>query len=199
MDVSVRGAGGEVKGSECDSVWCACVCVRARGVSCVPARVRVCMCMHVCACAFACSCERANVCARTCLCLCACTGGATHANPQTPRVCSAAENLRRFGEMKEGTEYGQKCCLRAKIDHASLNGTLRDPVAYRCNDTPHWRTGGKYKVRGLFLEMFEFFYFGGEVEVGKKKGKNIHARREAPPRGRKLSCYPTFSIGGLLL
>jgi len=107
--------------------------------------------------------------------------------------------LALWKEMVAGTDVGKKNCIRFKMDMQAANGTLRDPVAYRCNDTPHWRTGGKYKVRGLFLEMFEFFYFGGEVEVGKKKRENIHARREAPPRGRKLSCFPTFSIGGLLL
>lgn len=59
---------------------------------------------------------------------------------------SIEENLRRFEEMTKGTEEGLKNCLRAKIDYNSPNGTMRDPVVYRCNLTPHHCTGDKWKV-----------------------------------------------------
>jgi len=48
-------------------------------------------------------------------------------------------------EMKRGTEYGQKCCVRAKIDMNSDNGCLRDPTIYRCKNERHPKTGTKYK------------------------------------------------------
>ncbi|KAI9496257.1 tRNA synthetases class I, catalytic domain-containing protein [Zychaea mexicana] len=67
----------------------------------------------------------------------------------TPSKCrdqSVEENLRRFEEMKNATEFGQTCCLRAKISPDDPNGTLRDPVIYRCNLTPHHYTGDKWKV-----------------------------------------------------
>ncbi|XP_025922352.1 bifunctional glutamate/proline--tRNA ligase isoform X2 [Apteryx rowi] len=56
------------------------------------------------------------------------------------------KNLQMWEEMKKGTEYGQTCCLRAKIDMSSNNGCLRDPTLYRCKNQPHPRTGSTYKV-----------------------------------------------------
>jgi glutamyl-tRNA synthetase len=59
---------------------------------------------------------------------------------------SVEENLRVFEEMSKGTEEGLKNCVRAKISVDAPNKTLRDPVIYRCNLTPHHRTGDKWKV-----------------------------------------------------
>ncbi|KAJ7341064.1 hypothetical protein JRQ81_004757, partial [Phrynocephalus forsythii] len=59
---------------------------------------------------------------------------------------SVEKNMQMWEEMKKGTDYGQTCCLRAKIDMSSNNGCMRDPTLYRCKNQPHPRTGNKYKV-----------------------------------------------------
>lgn len=63
------------------------------------------------------------------------------------RERSVEDNLKIFTEeMKNGTEEGLKNCLRAKMDYTALNKALRDPVIYRCNLTPHHRTGTAWKM-----------------------------------------------------
>lgn len=62
------------------------------------------------------------------------------------RSNSVEKNMQMWEEMKKGTEYGQTCCMRAKIDMNSNNGCLRDPTLYRCKNAPHPRTGSTYKV-----------------------------------------------------
>ncbi|XP_026538330.1 bifunctional glutamate/proline--tRNA ligase isoform X2 [Notechis scutatus] len=59
---------------------------------------------------------------------------------------SVEKNFQMWEEMKKGTEYGQTCCLRAKIDMSSNNGCMRDPTLYRCKNQPHPRTGNKYNI-----------------------------------------------------
>lgn len=66
--------------------------------------------------------------------------------PSSCRSQSVDENLRKWNEMLKGSGEGQRCCVRAKIDHESKNGCMRDPTMYRCKDEPHPRTGNKYKV-----------------------------------------------------
>jgi glutamyl-tRNA synthetase len=54
---------------------------------------------------------------------------------------SIEDNLKHFAMMKEGTPEGLRWCLRAKISVDNPNKALRDPVIYRCNISPHHRTG----------------------------------------------------------
>lgn len=49
------------------------------------------------------------------------------------RNVDAATNLALFEALlKAETPEAQKYCMRAKIDMTSVNGTMRDPVLYRC-------------------------------------------------------------------
>jgi bifunctional glutamyl/prolyl-tRNA synthetase len=60
-------------------------------------------------------------------------------------LAGVEKNLAMWRDMVAGSERGQKCCLRAKLDMKSDNGCLRDPTIYRCKNEPHIRTGLKYK------------------------------------------------------
>ena len=51
------------------------------------------------------------------------------------------ENLQLFEEMKEGKYADGEKVLRAKIDMASPNMNMRDPVIYRVAHVSHHRTG----------------------------------------------------------
>lgn len=53
-------------------------------------------------------------------------------------------NLYYFKQMQMGEL--DNCCLRAKIDYASKNGCMRDPVIFRCKKHPHPRHGTVYKI-----------------------------------------------------
>lgn len=73
----------------------------------------------------------------------------SHLNATTSAACE--ENLKRWREMVAGTEYGQRCCARLKIDMQSPNGCMRDPTIYRCKPETHVRTGDKYKCVDAYL------------------------------------------------
>jgi glutaminyl-tRNA synthetase len=56
------------------------------------------------------------------------------------------ENLLLFEKMRAGEFDEGKCSLRAKIDMASPNMNMRDPVLYRIRKASHHRTGDKWCV-----------------------------------------------------
>ncbi|KAK0545106.1 glutamate--tRNA ligase [Tilletia horrida] len=62
------------------------------------------------------------------------------------RDASVEDNLARFADMSTGSDEGKKWCLRAKMSVDNPNKAMRDPVIYRCNDTPHHRVGTTWKV-----------------------------------------------------
>lgn len=63
---------------------------------------------------------------------------------------SVEENLRLFEEMKEGKVEDGKRVLRAKIDMASPNINMRDPVIYRVARMKHHNTGDKWCIYPMY-------------------------------------------------
>ena len=63
---------------------------------------------------------------------------------------SVEENLRLFTEMKEGKYEDGSKVLRAKIDMASGNINMRDPVIYRIAHLTHHNTGDKWCVYPMY-------------------------------------------------
>lgn len=66
------------------------------------------------------------------------------------RERSIEENLRLFMEMKEGKHPDGSMTLRAKIDMASPNINMRDPVIYRVLHAHHHRQGDKWCIYPMY-------------------------------------------------
>lgn len=62
------------------------------------------------------------------------------------RNTAVDENLVLFNNMCSGDPEFSNWCMRGKIDMQSPNGTMRDPVLFRSNVTPHHRTGTQFKA-----------------------------------------------------
>ncbi|PZU82805.1 MAG: glutamine--tRNA ligase [Chryseobacterium sp.] len=60
------------------------------------------------------------------------------------------ESLELFEKMKNGEFEEGTMSLRAKIDMASPNMNMRDPVMYRILKKPHHRTGEKWKIYPMY-------------------------------------------------
>ncbi len=63
---------------------------------------------------------------------------------------SVEENLRLFEEMKEGKYADGEKTLRAKIDMASPNINMRDPILYRVAHLSHHNTGDKWCIYPMY-------------------------------------------------
>ena len=70
--------------------------------------------------------------------------------PASYRDRSVAENLDLFRRMREGEFANGAHVLRAKIDLASPNMLMRDPVLYRIRHADHYRTGGDWCIYPLY-------------------------------------------------
>ena len=63
---------------------------------------------------------------------------------------SIEDNLSRFQRMKAGEFPDGTCTLRAKIDMASPNIWLRDPIIYRIKNAEHHHTGSKWCIYPMY-------------------------------------------------
>jgi glutaminyl-tRNA synthetase len=74
-------------------------------------------------------------------------GNLTEPGKNSPfRERSVAENLELFARMKAGEFPDGARALRAKIDMASPNMNLRDPIIYRIRHAHHHQTGDKWCI-----------------------------------------------------
>ena len=63
---------------------------------------------------------------------------------------SVEENLQLFAQMREGRFEDGSRVLRARIDMASSNFNMRDPVMYRIQRSHHQRTGDKWCIYPMY-------------------------------------------------
>ena len=78
-------------------------------------------------------------------------GTLTEPGKESPyRDRSVEENLKLFEEMREGRYADGEKVLRAKIDMASPNMNMRDPVIYRIAHAAHHRTGDKWCIYPMY-------------------------------------------------
>ena len=78
-------------------------------------------------------------------------GTLTEAGKDSPyRDRTVEENLRLFEDMRQGAYQDGEKVLRAKIDMASPNINMRDPVIYRVARMSHHRTGDKWCIYPMY-------------------------------------------------
>ena len=78
-------------------------------------------------------------------------GTPTEPGKESPaRSKSIEENLAQFTAMREGKYNDGEKVLRAKVDMASPNMQLRDPIMYRIKKTSHHRTGDAWCIYPMY-------------------------------------------------
>ncbi|WP_439503779.1 glutamine--tRNA ligase/YqeY domain fusion protein [Methylophaga sp.] len=90
-------------------------------------------------------------------------GWATKPGKESPfRDRSVEENLSLFEKMRQGDFAEGFCVLRAKIDMASPNMNLRDPILYRIRKKSHHQTGDKWCI----YPSYDFAHGQGDAIEG---------------------------------
>ena len=79
------------------------------------------------------------------------------------RTRSIEESLQLFEGMRSGKFPDGHCVLRAKIDNASPNMNMRDPILYRIKNAPHPITGDKWCI----YPMYDFAHALSDALEGK--------------------------------
>tara|TARA_B100000003_G_C10931988_1_gene371536 strand:+ start:1273 stop:2949 length:1677 start_codon:yes stop_codon:yes gene_type:complete len=113
---------------------------------------------------------------------------------------SIEENLSQFQKMKSGDYNPGDCVLRAKIDMASPNMHMRDPVLYRVMKTAHHRTNEKWKIyptydwahgQSDFIEQVSHSFCTLEFEVHRELYEwflqNIDTKKSLIPKQREFA------------
>ena len=78
-------------------------------------------------------------------------GTVTEAGTPSPdRERSASENLELFRRMREGEFADGQYVLRARIDLASPNMLMRDPILYRIRHASHHRSGDEWCIYPMY-------------------------------------------------
>jgi len=78
-------------------------------------------------------------------------GTLTEPGKESPyRDRSPEENLELLEKMRKGEFKEGECVLRAKIDMASPNMNMRDPIIYRVSHADHHRTGGEWCIYPMY-------------------------------------------------
>ena len=98
------------------------------------------------------------------------------------------ENLHLFTEMKEGIYADGTKVLRAKIDMASPNMLLRDPILYRIKHANHHRTGDNWCI----YPMYDFAH--GQSDAIEKITHSICTLEFIPHRDLYNWCIEQLGI-----
>jgi glutaminyl-tRNA synthetase len=120
---------------------------------------------------------------------------------------SIEENLDLFTRMKNGEFPDGKRSLRAKIDMASPNIWLRDPLLYRIRHAEHHHTGAKWRIYPLYdfahclsdyIEGVTHSICTLEFEVHRPLYdwilENLDLPRELPKQYEFAKLIPTYTI-----